>query len=54
MKTKAFVLALVFGMPNLRLVSLLNTLQICLGFVLLVFFCLFVFRALVEKGDGPM
>lgn len=37
MKTKVFVLALVFAMPNLRLVRLLNTLQIrsffvCFGF----------------------
>lgn len=28
MKTKAFVLSLVFGMPTLKLISLLNTLQI--------------------------
>lgn len=39
-----FVLSLIFSMPTLRLISLLNTLQ-----MLVSFSC-----ALVEKGDGPM
>lgn len=47
MKTKVLVLALVFGVPNLRLVSLLNALENCLLFGGCVFLHVFV-----GKGDG--
>lgn len=39
MKTKAFVLSLAFGMPTLKLISLLNILQVLVS----------LFYVLVEK-----